>query len=1131
MENLLALLEVLGMAHCAEAFRVQKIEFDLLQDLTDKDLETIGISALGDRKRLLKAFSALSRDAQSVPEISAATDPAPATASPAPAFRPAGIDGERRQLSVMFCDLVASTEMATRMDPEDFQRVVAVYHDAVAGAVAPHSGYVAQFLGDGVLVYFGYPHANEDAVASAIRAAVDVVSAVSRLSPQPALPTTLQTRIGIATGLVVVGHIGTGTTAAELSATGETPNLAARLQGLAAPGRIVISERTRAMVENAFELEPLGDLMLKGFSAPMPAWQVVGERQAASRFEARHAHQLSPFVGRDSEVALLLDRWGAACEGEGQAVLISGEAGIGKSRLAQTFRKRVEGGVPSETILLQCSPSHRNSALYPVVRALEVAARITAAHSTAEREALLVAYLGGHGVSLEQSSLACLRRLMAPPDDSRESVADATRLQQKDQTLQTLTDIVLSFSRRAPVLLIPEDAHWIDPTTEEWIAKAVDQLRDARVLILITSRPEYAPTWGNPANLTRLSVNKLNQRQAALLIEAVAGESLPDQAVAEIIEKTEGMPLFIEELTKTVLDAAAARAKGRSIDGTLQSPVIPATLQDSLMARLDRLGTAKEVAQVAATIGREFSQELLFAVLQMTADDFEKAVEELLRAEIIFKRSSQAEALYSFKHALIRDIAYNSMVRSRRASLHGRIALAMERVSPTLATTQPELLALHHQEAGNAAEAIRYLHAAGDIAWSRAAVREATIHFASALALLARQPASLERNETELTLSLKQGHALSVTSGYGSQDTYRSFERARGIAQELGRLDDFVRAWASSAPTLFGAGRPGEVIESMRNVTSQQMDLLPKGLRVDATTILGVANFLMGHSHQAWEYLESARKLDDVIKLTHLHPIGGGDPAIALRAYSLRCAAMQGHLDRAASISDEAMAIAAARGHAPSIAWAKQGTLHILLWKGDYAQAEAMSMQLIEFAERFGIKTRIGFGLVNLGRATIALGRVDEGAVFLRRGCDVWASSGGKFHLAEMLAHGADNLLRVGRIDEARAFLAEAQAVQATTDERYYESELLRIAGRLLQVDGDVQGAGSAYLSALATSERQGMLLLALRAACDWARLRAGEGRAEEALALLKPVYSRFQEGHDYVDLRDARALLEELSR
>jgi tetratricopeptide (TPR) repeat protein len=317
----------------------------------------------------------------------------------------------------------------------------------------------------------------------------------------------------------------------------------------------------------------------------------------------------------------------------------------------------------------------------------------------------------------------------------------------------------------------------------------------------------------------------------------------------------------------------------------------------------------------------------------------------------------------------------------------------------------------------------------------------------------------------------------------------------------------------------------------MRNVTSQQVNLLPKGLRIDATTILGVANFLMGQSHRAWEYLESARKLDDVIKLTHLHPIGGGDPAIALRAYSLRCAAMQGYLDRAASISDDAMAIAAARGHPPSIAWAMQGSLHILLWKGDYAQAEAISMQLIEFAERFGIKTRIAFGLVNLGRATIALGRVDEGAGFLRRGCDVWASSGGKFHLAEMLAYGADHLLRVGRIDEARAFLAEAQAVQATTDERYYESELLRISGRLLQVDGDVKGAGSTYLCALAIGERQGLQLLALRAACDWARLCALEGRAEEALALLQPLYSWFQEGHDYVDLREARALLEELSR
>ncbi|MDM0109888.1 adenylate/guanylate cyclase domain-containing protein [Variovorax sp. J22R24] len=1126
MGNITALLEAMGMAHCAPLFLVHRIEFDLLPDLTDGDLETIGISALGDRKRLLKAFAALSVDAPRV-AIDAAAPPTHAVIEAQ--TQTADLLTERRQLSVMFCDMVASTEMSTKLDPEDLRQVVETYHQAVSTAVARHAGYVAQFLGDGVLVYFGYPHASEDGVAASVRAGLDVISAVSKIEGLPGTTDGLQTRIGIATGLVVVGRGGVGTPASELSATGETLNLAARLQGVAEPGRLVISERTRAIVGNAFELELLGEVNLKGFSGPTPAWRVIRERQAPSRFEASHAHQLSPFVGRDGEVALLLDRWSTACDGEAQVVLISGEAGIGKSRLAQTFRNRIDGTTPFQAILLQCSPSHRNSALYPVARALEIAAQVTPAHSAAEREAMLARYLGDHGTSLERAPLDCLVRLVAPLGEADRMAADATRLQQKEQTLQALTDIVRSFSRICPVLLIPEDAHWIDPTTEEWIGKAIDQLRDARVMFLITSRPEYSPSWGDSLSLTRLPVNKLNHRQAALLVEAVAGaNALPREDVAEIIQKTEGMPLFIEELTKTVIDLAGSKSKALPGAGPAQASAIPSTLQDSLMARLDRLGQGKEVAQVAATIGREFGQQLLSAVMQMPQAAFDEALEELVRAEIVFMRSTHPEVLFSFKHALIRDIAYNSLVRARRASLHERIALVLERDQPDLASTRPELLALHHQEGGNELEAIRCWHAAGDIAWRRAAVAEAATHFASALLLLARQPASTDRSESELTLSLKQGHALSVSHGYGSRETYRSYERAREIAQELGRLNDFVRAWASSAPTLFGAGRPGEVIRSISQVSAEAIDSLPAALRIEALTILGVSNFLLGNSRPSWDSLEAAMELDDAIRLTHVHPIGGADPAIAIRAYMARCATFCGHFNQASSVTADAMRIAEAGGHPPTIAWATQAAVQVELTKGSFAQAETMAVALIEFSERFGIKTRVSTSLVLLGRARIALGNLEEGIELVQRGCDLWANFGGKFHLPELLAVGADHLMRAGRPKEARPFLAQAQAVQASTEERFYEAELRRLSGRLLQSEGDLHGAEEAYREALAIAARQGWSVFALRAVCDLCRLFVLIGRDREGAALLKPMYSTF-EVQESMDLREAKALLADL--
>jgi len=1095
MKNVVAWLESLGLAQYAESFVRQRVGLDLLPELTDGDLERLGVAALGDRKRILKAITALPDE-----DVAAHGD-----------LRRR--DAERRQLTVMFCDLVGSTDMATALDPEDLRVVTEDYHDAVAAAVGAHAGYVAQLLGDGVLVYFGYPQANEDDAASAIRAALDVIAAVGRLTT--VVQRRLQTRIGIATGLVVVGEIGAGTPAAELSASGETPNLASRLQSQAAPDRIVISDQTRKLIGNVFELEPLGPLELKGFQTPILAWQVLGERHAESRFEARHSRQLSRFVGRDSEVSLLLERWSTAGDSEGQTVLLSGEPGIGKSRIMQTFRERVSTGA-IESILLQCSPHHRNSALQPLVRALEIAAQLTSIQSPAERETQLARYLTDHGVSLDRMSFGCLLKLMAPSDEAQPVATDQTPQQQKQTTLQALVEIVLGFSRRAPVLLMIEDAHWIDPTTEEWVGKAIDQLRDARVLILITARPEYVPSWGSPLNLTRLTVNRLSQRQAAALIESVAdGKPLPSDSVDEIIRKTDGVPLFIEEVTKTVLE--------------FDLLPIPSTLQDSLMARLDRLGKAKEVAQVAAAIGRNFSREVLAEVMHLPTPMLDYALDELLRAEIAFRRGTPSDAGYAFKHALIRDIAYNSIVRSQRALLHGEIARALERTAPTLSATQPELLAHHHQEAGNDREAIRYWIAAGDLAWRRSAGREATIHYACAIALIARLPADASRTELELSLHLKRGHALSVTEGYGSQATYQCYERARRLAKELGRVEDFVSAWSSSAPTLFGAGKAGEAIDAMREIGPSQLASLEPDLRAAAMINLGVAHFLRAEIDDAWGYLEAARLLDDAVTLTHEHPVGGGDPAIVLRAYVTRIKALQGHLDQAEMLTGQSMQIAESRAHTPSIAWAMQMLIMVLLLKGENALAESRSMQLLELSKRFGFKTRIATAWVQLGRASVSLGKVEAGMDFLRKGVDLWRSAGGKFHLAEYGAQAADALLRAGRPNEAQQFILDAQAVQSTTDERYYEAELQRLSGRVLELDGDVTAAERHYEDALHIAEIQGLKLLSLRAACDLGRLWRHQSKAAEALRVLRPLCAWFTEGSGFTDPREARALLESL--
>lgn len=1113
MNELVTWLASLGLAHHAETFAAQRVDIDILTELTDRDLEKLGIAALGDRKRLLRAIAAINPPTPTVQSGRATQHEATQ-----------GHDAERRQLSVMFCDLVGSTELATTLDPEDLRRILNAYHDAVARAVEKHGGYVAQFLGDGALVYFGFPNAHEDDVTRAIQAGLEVLSEVRALASEG--HQALQTRIGIATGLVVVGGIGKGTPAAELSASGETPNLAARLQGQAAPGGIVISDRTRLLLAGGFELRPLAALSLKGFQNPMQAWEVVGERLAESRFDASHAHQLPGFVGRDAEMSILLEFWMAARKRNGQTVLLLGEAGIGKSRLLLNFRQRIAVS-PTQVVVLQCSPSHRNSALFPVIRALEVAANLADVRAPAEREALLIEYLHSRRVTLPHGSLDALLRLMAAPGTTLPTQGEETPQQLKVRILQTLTDIVLARSARAPLLFLIEDAHWIDPTTGEWLASMTVQLRSARVLTVVSARPEYESASAAPSAIARMRLTALDHGQTKALIDAVAGDfSLPAQAIEEIVDKTEGMPLFIEELTKTVIASENVASNSTYGRDPLRPLAIPATLQDSLMARLDRLGRAKQVAQVAAVIGRDFSHALLASVMCASSKDVDESLAVLLRAEIVFARESQSELSYSFKHALLRDIAYNSMVRSYRIALHATIAQALERTMSAVALAQPELLALHYQEAGLHNEAMHFWEAAGDLSWARSAGREAKTQYANALEMLGHLPSGTECTESELNLSLKLGQALSATEGYGSLATYESFERARQSARRLGRVEDFVSAWASSAPTLFGAGRPGEAIESMRDVPPEQIALLPAGLQVATLTNLGVAHFLIGELGNSWDYLEAARKLDDVVKVTHLHPVGGGDPAIALRAYATRCSAFSGDLNAAEYLAEQSMQIAKKRGHSPSIAWAMQLAIFVKFLKADPSGAETMSAQLVEMSERLGFKTRVATGWIQLGRAKAAAGQIDEAAGLLRRGCDYWGAVGGKFHLVEYLAQAAEAMLLVGRTDEARRFLAEAKTIQQSTDERYYAPELKRLAGRLFDVEGNTTAAERCFEMALEAARSHGSRLLALRAATDLVRIQR-PGLAEDASRSLRSVLAEMKGTAEFADLCEAQALLD----
>ena len=1101
-------LQGLGLGGYAQAFAEQGIEFDLLGELGDDDLKALGVAALGHRKRLLRSIAALSSGASPSP-LTASVEPM-AAASTAPR------DAERRHLTVMFCDMVGSTALAARLDPEDLQQLIRSYHEAVAAAISPYDGHVAQFLGDGVLVYFGFPQAHEDDAARAVRSALSIVKALDARRARGDIE--LQTRIGIATGLVVIGEIGTGTAAAERSASGETPNLAARLQAQAQPGEIVLADDTRKLVGDSFVLESLGLLDLKGFAAPVEAWRMVGERGVATRFEAQHMQGLVEFIGRDSEVALLLERWALARDGEGQVVLLSGEAGIGKSRICQVLRERL-AGESMGTVLLQCSPYFSSSALYPVVQHLERTAGMVPMDSPEDRAGKLEQLAG----TQPTTSLGCLLRLVGLPDGGRSLPGGASPQEEKAHTLEALIDLLQRLSEEQPVLFLVEDAHWIDPSTEELIGQVAERVRDARVLLVVTCRPEYVPSWSGASQLTHHSLSRLSHKQCMALVSAVAaGKALPAEVLAEIIRKTDGIPLFIEELTKTVVQSGLLEdtPSGYRLSGPLPTLAIPATLQDSLMARLDRLAPAKEVAQIGAVIGREFGHRLIAEVLcAMAPPKLDAALADLVRSELVFRRGTPPDATYSFKHALVRDTAYNSMLKSQRVLRHRQIAAALEHGNRDAAAAQPELLAYHHQEGGNAAKALRYWQAAGDHAMARSAVREAVTHYQAAVALLRSVQALEPSAEVELGLRTGLGNALLQSEGFTSPRAKESYARARDLATSLDRPDEHLQACGGIATGLSAAGRFGEAIALLERFGPAELARVKPIGRVNRLVRMAYARMYRGELAQARIHLTEARR-----ELETASPSAWLVPVLLHLAMNL---AYEGLLSSAHACAQEGLGIAEERQHSNSRVWARCTIGWMSLLKGDWNDAFSRFTQAIELAERYSLKPYGAFASFGLGIALVATGRVEDGTRLLRDGFAGWTTFGGTNASTPFAADAAEVLLDAGRRDEATEFMLAGEKTQEETEEKFRAASLLSLRGRLAELDGDRAGAETAYRRAIEVAEHQGALLFSLRAATALARLYQSQGRADDADAALRPIYERFTEGFDYPDLLRARAVLE----
>jgi class 3 adenylate cyclase len=771
MQQVAEWLEQLGMSEYASRFAENDIDTSVLRDLTDQDLKELGVS-LGHRRKLLRAIAELDGTQTAAP-LRPLTEPKPQDSA------------ERRQLTVMFCDLVGSTALSARLDPEDMREIIGAYHRSCAEQITKAGGFVAKYMGDGVLAYFGYPQAHEHDAERAVLAGLALVEAVPKLTT--AVSTALQVRIGIATGLVVVGDlIGSGE-AQERGVVGDTPNLAARLQALAEPNMVVIADGTRRLLGNLFELRDLGARDLKGIAGPARAWAALRASSVESRFEALHSTNLTALVGREEEFELLLRRWSRARTGEGQVVLLSGEAGIGKSRLTAAVLERL-ATEPHTRLRYFCSPQHTDSAFYPIIGQMERAAGL--AHDDKPQAKLdkLDAVLAQTSTSQEDAAL--FAEMLSLANDGRYPALKLAPEQRRQRTLEALTSQLAELARQQPVLMIVEDTHWTDPTSLEAFGRTVDRIKTLPVLLIVTFRPEFNAPWVGQSHVTSQALNRLGEREAAAIIAHLAGnKALPEDVLAEIIERTDGIPLFVEEMTKAVLEAGSEGAARRTVAAVpSQALAVPASLHASLMARLDRLGPAKEVVQIGSAIGREFSHALLALVARKPEAELGSALDRLTQAGLLSRQGVPPQASYLFKHALVQDAAYGTLLREPRRALHARVAEAIEFAET--AESQPEILAHHCSEAGLIEKASGQWGRAGRRSLDRSALAEAVTQFTRALEQIATLPGTPALRREQINLQVALITPLIHVRGYAAAETKAAVEQARLMIEQAEALGE-----------------------------------------------------------------------------------------------------------------------------------------------------------------------------------------------------------------------------------------------------------------------------------------------------------------------------------------------------
>lgn len=1133
-------LNQLGLDKYLEVFEELEVDMEVMADLTEADLEKINIP-LGPRKKLVKAIAALSASAESSTRNDTESGP------------------ERRQLTVMFCDLVGSTSLSERLDPEDLSEILNTYRRTCEKVINRYSGTTARYMGDGLLVYFGYPYAHEDDAERAVRAGLEMVEAIGNVTE---FDHPLAIRVGIATGSVVVGEIIGEGSSLEHAIYGETPNLAARLQSQAQPNSIVISNQTWQLAGAMFECNDLGPTRLKGFSEPVQLWQPTSLKAIESRFEASLGRIASAeFIGRRDELESMKDLWHKTTNRNGQLVTLCAEAGMGKSRLIHEFRNAI--GTEQHTLVrYYCTPYYQNSALYPVVTQLERAAGFERSDSAETKIIKLKSVLNLTRRDVD-STIALFASLLAIPLPVEYPVVDLTPALQREKTIEALADQFLALSVNRPALVIFEDLHWIDPTSLDLLLRVIPRIVNTRTMIMVTSRPEYQPPWTDLAHNSTFTLNRLDRNSVQRLVLAVThGKPLPDQLVNSIVAKSDGTPLFVEELTKAVIagDFLTDTGTRYELNQSLPPLAVPNTLKDSLMARLNHTASVRETAQIGAVLGRSFHYQLLAEVSPLSEPVLQRSLLELQEADLLSARGIPPKTSYTFRHALVQDASYDSLLRTARLSLHKRIATHLEAHFPEVAANEPELLAHHYTSADLTENAVMYWYKAGQHAVGRSNYLESVNHCRRGLELLDKCPPSRENSEQELKLRAILGVALVATKGYAADDISENYARSRDVCDQLGETPALV-------PTLYGLwvfhllrGHRSETFELASQLYQYASD---QSLPLVTSSALAISTFYTGDRRDADRLLRESMQRFDENQHTTMALTYGDDADLLPALYHYWNQWLCGYPRQALDSLHKADAQIERIGTPYLVA---TGMLFHMILKHELGDTEGVAASATRFEQH---STEQGFpffaALSNIGSAwsrvqtshaktnaqsnrssttrnstrTSASGDSGNNGSYpnsdieaIKQGAANFRLTGARLPVSYWLHYLVQAQLECGDIAAGLETVEEALQLTSELLDDFYKPELLRLKGELLLLKSNATEAKLCFEQALALTRQTHSKMLELRAVISLARLLAGSGEADKAKELLSTCYDWFTEGFDCSsDLIAARAMLNSIDQ